>query len=171
MNKAIPASLALLVALIFFWILQKKPKDVAPIPPAYTGPEDLQPEPSPPQKPLPGDKALKDYGTEESSGKEDLEMLGRFVDSVFLLVKNRDTSEYATNEDLVLFLQGKNAYGEPYLGSKSSALNEEGQLIDRWGSPIIVHPISQKLLELRSAGPDQKPYSGDDFTWPRKARR
>jgi len=123
--------------------------------------------PIPPRPAVLGDTMLADYASEESSGKEDLEMMARFLDSVFLLVKSRDSSEYSTNEDLVLFLKGGNSHQSPFLNGDSSALNHEGQLIDRWGIPIIVHPVSQKLLELRSAGPDQKAYTDDDFIWPR----
>ncbi|YCM44125.1 hypothetical protein V2O64_22715 [Verrucomicrobiaceae bacterium 227] len=104
------------------------------------------------------------------SCRRTLLLLSRLIDSAFLLIKNRDTREYATNRDLVIFLQGHNAYQSAYLGPRSPALNGEGQLVDRWDTPIIVHPVSQKILELRSAGPDQKPYTDDDLTWPEVTR-
>lgn len=122
--------------------------------------------PAEPSKPVLADTMLAAYGTDESSGKEDLRKLVTLLDSVFLLVKKRDSADYATNEDLVLFLKGANPHQTAFLNADSPALNEAGQLIDRWGSPIIVHPVSRKLLEIRSAGPDQKPYTEDDFLWP-----
>ena len=100
----------------------------------------------------------------------DLLLISRLIDSAFLIVKNRDTREYATIEDLVLFLRGQNAYQSAYLGKTSLALNEKGQLIARWGSPLIVHPFSQKILELRSPGPDRKPYTEDDLSWPENSQ-
>ena len=116
--------------------------------------------------PVLADTMLANYASEDTSGKEDLNLLVAFLDSVFLLVKQRDTADYSTNEDLVLFLQGSNSHKSPFLHKESLALNDKGQLIDRWGTPIIVHPVSQKLLEIRMAGPDQKPYSEDDLHWP-----
>lgn len=128
--------------------------------------ESIVKTPAEPRRPVLADTMLANYGTDESSGKEDFRKLTTFLDSVFLLVKKRDTADYATNEDLALFLKGSNPHQTAFLSADSPALNKEGQLIDRWGSPIIVHPISRKLLEIRSAGPDQKPYTEDDFLWP-----
>ena len=119
-----------------------------------------------PRKPVLADTMLANYASDESSGKEDLRYLATFLDSVFLLIKTRDTADYSTNEDLALFLKGANPHRTVFLNEDSPALNKEGQLIDRWDSPIIVHLISRKLLEIRSAGPDKKSYTEDDFLWP-----
>lgn len=116
--------------------------------------------------PVLADTMLEDYASEGSSGSEDLKIMARFLDSVFLLVKQRNSADYSTNEDLVLFLLGQNSHRSPFLRKDTTAINKKGQLIDRWGSPLILHPVSQKLLELRSAGPDRKPYTADDLLWP-----
>ncbi len=112
------------------------------------------------------DTMLAGYAGQASSAAEDLAMMAHYIDSVFLLVKERDTADYSTNEDLVLFLHGNNSHRMPFLAKNSSALNGKGQLVDRWNSPLIPHPISRKLLELRSAGPDMIPYTEDDLLWP-----
>jgi len=112
------------------------------------------------------DTMLAGYAGESTSAAEDLEMIARYIDSVFLLVKDRDTADYSTNEDLVLFLHGSNSHHLSFLAKNGPALNGKGQLVDRWGSPLIPHPISRKLLELRSAGPDKIPYTDDDLLWP-----
>lgn len=169
MKRALAVVALLGIGAVTLWMNRTRDSDPPPPPPAFIGPEDLLPEPpgKAPSRFL-ADKMLADYGSEESSPKNDLKLMGRFIDSVFLLIKNRDTRDYATNEDLALFLQGANAHREPYLGSVSTALNKQGQLIDRWGSPLMVHPVSQKVLEIRSAGPDQKPYTDDDLSWPER---
>ena len=41
--------------------------------------------------------------------------------------------------------------------------SKDGLLIDRWGSPVIVHPEAWRQIELRSAGPDKIPYNEDDL--------
>lgn len=119
-----------------------------------------------PPDPVLSDTMLAGYAGKDTSAAEDLEMMARFIDSVFLLVKKRDTADYSTNEDLVLFLHGSNSHRRPFLAQDGPALNSKGQLVDRWNSPLILHPVSQKLLELRSAGGDKIPYTKDDLLWP-----
>lgn len=161
----------ILIILVGLWIIQKKETPEDQTNPSANIPEVEIPHPqieTPDQPPTPvlADTMLAGYGSDESSGKEDLLKLATLLDSVFLLVKNRDSADYSTNEDLVLFLKGENPHRAKFLNDPSPALNQNGQLIDRWGSPIIVHPISRKLLEIRSAGPDKQAYTEDDFTWP-----
>lgn len=121
-----------------------------------------------PRDPFLSDKMLEGYAGGDTSGAEDLKMMARFIDSVFLLVKTRDTSDYSTNEELVLFLHGNNSHRSSFLPKEGPALNGDCQLIDRWGSPLIIHPLSQKILELRSAGPDKRAYTEDDLLWPNR---
>ena len=112
------------------------------------------------------DTMLAGYAGKTTSATEDLEMIARYIDSVFLLVKDRDTADYSTNKDLVLFLHGSNSHRLPFLAKNAKALSGTGQIVDRWDSHLILHPISRKLLELRSAGPDKIPYTDDDLLWP-----
>ena len=92
-----------------------------------------------------------------------MEIFDRYLDNVFILIKQRDPRYYATNEDLVLFLTGQKGNLTPYLSADSPLINSEGQLVDRFGSPLIVHPLSKEEIEIRSAGPDQVPYTEDDI--------
>ena len=112
------------------------------------------------------DTMLAGYAGKTTSATEDLEMIARYIDSVFLLVKDRDTADYSTNKDLVHFLHGSNSHRLPFLAKNAKALSGTGQIVDRWDSPLILHPISRKLLELRSAGPDKIPHTDDDLLWP-----
>lgn len=154
----------LLVGLV--WRLsENKPKDPVPTsePQISQPPEVLREETPPPQTLVLGDRLLAQYGAEGGSLAQDLEILHRFLNNVFILVKQRDPRHYATNEDLVEFLQGKRGQQEVFLSQESPALNENGQLIDRLGNPIHIHPLSAKRLEIRSAGPDGVPYTDDDL--------
>jgi len=165
MRGAIAGIVVIIFFGLWFFLAQRAEDDPAPPTPEEQV-ESIVKTPAEPRRPVLADTMLANYGTDESSGTEDFRKLTTFLDSVFLLVKKRDTADYATNEDLALFLKGSNPHQTAFLSADSPALNKEGQLIDRWGSPIIVHPISRKLLEIRSAGPDQKPYTDDDFLWP-----
>ncbi|MEM9482045.1 MAG: hypothetical protein AAGA58_20530 [Verrucomicrobiota bacterium] len=128
-------------------------------------------ESAPPQevKKLLGDRVLETYATETTDGRSDIRLLHGFVNNALTLSKQADPRHYATNEDLVELLLGENAGNrEPLLGKASHALNQNGQLVDRWNSPIIVHVEKAGVLELQSAGPDKTPYTEDDIAWPKQ---
>jgi hypothetical protein len=42
-------------------------------------------------------------------------------------------------------------------------LNSLGQMIDNWGTPIFFHSLSRSEMEIRSAGPDRRMWTGDDL--------
>lgn len=113
-----------------------------------------------------GDQMLAAYASENSDGQQDIQLFFDYLKNVFLLMKSRDTHQYAINEDLADFLRGKNDYKTPYLSSDSHIFDADQMIIDRWGSPIHIHTISRDQFELRSAGPDKKLFTEDDFFWP-----
>jgi len=41
--------------------------------------------------------------------------------------------------------------------------NEQGQLIDRWATPLFFHVRDTSRIDIRSAGPDQKMWTPDDL--------
>ena len=59
-------------------------------------------------------------------------------------------------------LRGRNRLGLAFLPARHPALNEHGQLVDRWGTPYFFHALSSTRMEIRSAGPDQRMYTEDD---------
>ncbi len=130
-------------------------------------PEDLSTSPdvveSPPPPPTLGDEILGNYANPNSDIRQDLELFQNYLRNVFLLIKKRDTRYYSSNEELAEFLLGKNPHRTPYLSTQSRILNQERQLIDRWDTPLKIHPLSGKVLEIRSAGPDTRYYTEDDF--------
>ena len=165
MKAGLIGACALLVILILLFSREGANSDTKEEAPQKEVPRILSVDPG---DPVLSDTMLAGYAGDDTSGAEDLKMMGRFLDSVFLLVKQRDTADYSTNEDLVIFLHGNNSHHSSFLAKNGPAINDKGQLIDRWGSPLILHPVSQKLLELRSAGPDKKPYTEDDLLWPKQ---
>ena len=67
------------------------------------------------------------------------------------------------NAEIVAELNGGNAKGARYLPSELLRLNEQGELIDEWGTPYFFHQESAQKMEVRSAGPDKKLFTSDDF--------
>ena len=116
-----------------------------------------------PDTPAPGDALLAGYGDPSTPPIEDLKKIHRVVTGYFSVIKDASRFPIGGNEDLSAALRGENANREVFINTGSPALSESGFLIDRWGSPLIVHPEAWKQIELRSAGPDRIPYNHDDL--------
>lgn len=48
------------------------------------------------------------------------------------------------------------------INPRSPAIDPQGQLVDRWGTPYFFHALSANHMEIRSAGPDRKMWTADD---------
>lgn len=70
------------------------------------------------------------------------------------------------NAEITAALAGDNARAYAVLPSDHPAINGKGELIDRWGTPYFFHQLSREVMEVRSAGPDQRRYTDDDIVWP-----
>lgn len=181
-----PFPVLALIGILLFFLRSKDPSPIPeestqsqepvavppPEPASTTSSQPRQPETLPePIKDKPtlqvGKQAFANYPSDDPTGQKDIQLVGDFISNVFLIVKSRDSFQYANNQDLVAFLKGRNDYKEPYLPDDSPIL-KDGLLVDRWGTPLQVHPVSHNRLEIISAGPDQKPYTEDDLQWPRK---
>jgi hypothetical protein len=66
------------------------------------------------------------------------------------------------NQSMVNALTGNNPERITFLPPDHPAINDRGELTDRWGSPFYFHLISRHAIEIRSAGPDQRIYTNDD---------
>lgn len=70
------------------------------------------------------------------------------------------------NEEIIAQLSGGNAKHLAVIAPDHAAINERGQLLDRWGTPYYFHPVSREQLDIRSAGPDKLLFTKDDVTIP-----
>jgi hypothetical protein len=73
-----------------------------------------------------------------------------------------DRQPWAENADLARALTDVEVLGLAALPKDHPALRV-GRLIDRWGSPLLLHQVARDHVELRSAGPDRVPYTADDL--------
>lgn len=85
------------------------------------------------------------------------------MDNSRLLLKSAANRPLSANEDWADFLRGKNAAHERFLPDQHISLNTNGQLIDRWGSPLFFHAVGGERFDIRSAGPDRKLWTDDDI--------
>ncbi len=66
------------------------------------------------------------------------------------------------NVDIMRHMTGGNERRVALIPPDHAALNDKGELIDRWGTPFHFHPVSRRKMDVRSAGPDLKLWTSDD---------
>ncbi|GAB5559185.1 MAG: hypothetical protein SynsKO_08320 [Synoicihabitans sp.] len=69
------------------------------------------------------------------------------------------------NHEIMTDLMGRNRFRIEFIPPDHPALNDRGELCDRWGTPFMFHQISGTQMEIRSAGPDRELYTDDDSVW------
>ena len=67
------------------------------------------------------------------------------------------------NDEITATLMGENLKGAASIPKNHPAISKGGELLDRWGTPYRFHAYSEKLMEVKSAGPDQKFNTKDDL--------
>lgn len=68
-----------------------------------------------------------------------------------------------SNAEIMKSIMGGNE-AKAMLGPPSGQnLNEQGELVDRWGTPYFFHQLSKDTMEIRSAGPDGQMWTSDDL--------
>ena len=114
-------------------------------------------------RPLLGESILRDYANTNLPPQNDLTLMSRLMENSLLLLKSAGNRPLSANEDWAAMLRGENAAQERFLPDQHVALNPQGQLIDRWSSPLFFHALGGGRYEIRSAGPDKKLWTEDDF--------
>jgi hypothetical protein len=98
----------------------------------------------------------------DSPPEEDLNVVSSLVDSYRKIFLENPIA--GTNAEVVTALTGKNPYGLVFIEPNHPAINENGEVTDRWGTPLRFHALSSQMpLEILSAGPDQAFNTQDDI--------
>ena len=77
----------------------------------------------------------------------------------------REGNPVGENAEITAALMGENRLGLALIPKGHPAVNAEGELCDRWGTPFRFHQLSGSKMEIRSAGPDRKFATEDDAVW------
>jgi hypothetical protein len=77
----------------------------------------------------------------------------------------REGNPVGENAEIAAALMGDNRLGLALVPKGHRAVNERGELCDRWGTPFRFHQLSGTKMEIRSAGPDRKFATEDDAVW------
>lgn len=104
----------------------------------------------------------KYYNAADSTIRRDLEILETVLEDAVILVKDFASLPLAENRDFTRLLTGNNKQKFGWILPDHSSLSREGELMDRFGSPIFFHRESALITEVRSAGEDRKMWTDDD---------
>ncbi len=97
---------------------------------------------------------------------QDVQTVFSICDSYFTMLKAHEGPPIRDDADLVKALSGKNPTKLIFLPADHPAISPQGRLLDRWGTPYFIHQRKSRFFEIRSAGPDQKMFTPDDFLAP-----
>jgi hypothetical protein len=106
---------------------------------------------------------LRDYAKTNLPPQNDLTLMSHLMGNALLLLKSAANRPLSANEDWADFLKGQNSAHERFLSDNHTVLNQKGQLIDRWGTPLFFHALGNGRYEIRSAGPDKTMWTSDDI--------
>lgn len=68
-----------------------------------------------------------------------------------------------SNAEIMRAVMGGNPAGARLGPPEGQEINEQGELVDQWGTPYFFHQLSKTSMEVRSAGPDRKMWTTDDL--------
>ena len=68
-----------------------------------------------------------------------------------------------TNAEIMKAIMGGNPKNAVLGPPQGQQVNDLGELLDHWGTPYFFHQLSKDLMEIRSAGVDQKMWTSDDI--------
>lgn len=115
------------------------------------------------EPPLPGEAMLVSYGQAETRPEGDLIMMAHIFSNLMLVVKGDAPFRMGANEEFAAALMGKNRDGLRFLPEWHRCFNAQGQIVDRWMTPLFFHVNDRSHIDIRSAGPDQKMWTEDDL--------
>ena len=119
--------------------------------------------PSGQSAPLLGETILRDYANTNFPPENDLTLMSHLMDNSLLLLKSAANRPLSANEDWADLFRGRSTAREEFLPPQHIALNAEGELIDRWATPLFFHALGGGRYEIRSAGPDKTLWTDDDL--------
>lgn len=112
---------------------------------------------------LPGEEILKEYAKAGTRPEDDLHSLAHAFSNLLLLVKGDAPFRMGANEEFAAALMGGNANKVVFLAPPHACLNDRGQLVDRWQTPLFFHVRDATRVDIRSAGPDKEMWTEDDL--------
>ena len=105
----------------------------------------------------------REYGSENGTQEQDLEILEETLSAARILIKDHQNTPLADNRDFTGFLSGRNSHGVAWVRPDHPDINQDGEIVDRFGNPVFFHQESSSHTTIRSAGPDGQMWNSDDI--------
>ena len=110
------------------------------------------------------DRDFVAYQSDATTIEDDLELLESLIGSYFLAAKDQaNRFPMGTNREITRVLAGHNPMKHGWIPADHPAINEAGELTDRWSRPLHFHGLGSGVFEVRSAGPDGTLFTDDDI--------
>jgi len=100
---------------------------------------------------------------EAASPADDLRLVARIIENYRIMVKDPNGNPVGSNHEITRALMGRNRARLAWLPTNHPAVTPSGELTDRWGTPYFFHALGAQRMEIRSAGPDRRMWTGDDL--------
>lgn len=153
------AAAAILAGCVAWWLLRPPPAVPPPPPAPVPAAPRLLPPPADPAAPRPAWAWLL---AADGSPEGDVNALADLIRNLLETVPADRLPPLGADDDLARALTDPSLLGEALLPADHPALRD-GRLVDRWGTPFHLHPVSSSRIDVRSAGPDRRLFTGDDW--------
>ena len=165
---ALPIVALLLLALVWFLWPRHDEEAVAPNRPILTSTSGSQSAIANPQSPIPPPPPATEIShladrlnSPTGDIRADLRILEECL-ATFRTNFPHDGNPVGSNAEITAALTGRNKIKFAFIPPNHPAINRNGELCDRWGTPFYFHAESGTRMGIRSAGPDKKLYTEDD---------
>lgn len=96
--------------------------------------------------------------------RTDLRLVGETLET-FRSNFPQEGNPSGSNAEITAALTGRNKLHFAFIPPSHPAINGNGELCDRWGTPFFFHAESATRMEVRSAGPDRRLWTADDVSY------
>lgn len=108
---------------------------------------------------------LKEYGSEKNTPLRDLAYISSILHVFNAFPENGGFLSIDSNQSLTKALLGDNALRQRFIPEDFKYLNQESEVIDRWGNPLIFQFNGAEIPRVHSAGKDGVRGSDDDLVF------
>jgi hypothetical protein len=161
---------AIAAALVFYFWLWAPPRQTASaagpaaVAPIVAGVTPGVPAQGPDLAPEPPADAPSELARDLNRPDGDIHSDLRALEEIFRQYRSsiHGLNPVGENAEIIAVLTGRNPLNFAFLPANFPAINAQGELCDRWGTPFFFHSLSGTQMEIRSAGPDRKLWTDDD---------
>jgi hypothetical protein len=111
---------------------------------------------------LEGFEGLQDLDAPNSDVTADLRIVQAVLEA-FRTSFPAEGNPTGSNTEITAALAGANRLRLVLSPRGHPAINPDGELCDRWGTPYFFHSESRRRTTVRSAGPDRRMWTADDI--------